>query len=45
MKELPETDTFACEARLELDEVIVGARVENVGALDMLNLCDTAELV
>jgi hypothetical protein len=45
VKELPETDTLDCVARLKLDDVIVGVRDENVGAFVMLNVCDTAEPV
>jgi hypothetical protein len=45
VKELPDTDTFDCGARLKLAEVIVGVSVENVGALVKLNVCGIAEPV
>ena len=44
VKELEDTGTFACGARLRLADVIHGVTVENAGAFDRLNVRVTAEL-
>jgi hypothetical protein len=44
VKELADTETFDCVARLWIEEVMVGVRLVNVGALVRLKVCEIEEL-